>query len=214
MNSNIGKKSAIHPEPFAFKQTLLRNLSWSTGLFPPYPGIPHLRGHWKHGRLLNLINSPNGILDNLLAAAAEIAKSASSSPQMCSFWIEQNLFLLLTNPEDIHDFKIRCNEFLERPIPFFDNEFPGLPSLVNSHGKPGLKLRKAYKTFLYDSQALTQLTSPTIEFIHVFLERTIEKEVGKVWDSNYLFSDFILKLSMHLFMGMDKNTACAVDNQS
>ena len=67
--------------------------------------------------------------------------------------------------------------------------------------------RSIYKKVLFDSQALLRLQTPIGEFADKF----IRERIDGVMNSKALFRDFVFKLAMHLFMGMQAEEALTFD---
>lgn len=192
------KKHPKSSTPFeaSFVSKIWRTIAWATSL-PPLPNVPHLRGsNFFTGRLDALSDGSDGILRNL----SEAHKLAQTSPsQMCTFWVQNKLILVLTKPEDIYEFKLRCHNFMDRTVPFMEI-FPG-HSRLNSNGKAGLELRALYKKSLFDTEALVQIEPKIQGMAEGFLEEIRAEGPDRIWDSKQLFRKLILGMSKVLFMG-------------
>lgn len=131
-----------------------------------YPDIPRLKGFPFLGRLPHLFKE-EGVLRNFMKAG-ELAANHPSG--MCYYWMGNQLILLITNPQNVHELHVRNEVNVSRNVPFkiFEKFFGN-----NSAADVGENWREAwteqreiYTKHLLKKPALASLYSSMEEIVN------------------------------------------------
>lgn len=172
-------------------QTIHEKLSWIMGR--PYPSIPHLRGNIINGRLSH-IREEDGILNTLYLAKPLIEAHPS---KMCSFWLGRKKVLIIANPEDIYNIKVRYKELISDEIESFDSLHDENQSILTEAGESWKEKRNAYKHHL----SINKIQSSLFKIIRIYIDY-INITNGVNINIKDFFDDFSIKLNQRLLLGL------------
>jgi cytochrome P450 len=174
--------------------TLWRNTTWLTG-FAPYTNVPHLRGNPLTGRLPYMQGS-DGLMHNI----KEAGKLAQESPAgMCSFWVENQLILLITEPSKVYQYKLLYQKHMQSGVPYWDI-MPGHSMIADP--KQGPQLRKIYQE-QFRTLSLNEMQRKISAVSDEHIQNFKHGNVDAITDAGTYFRKFALELTASLFMNID-----------
>ncbi len=193
-NKEASQDQVQPSQRYSLTQSFWHSFEYLTS-YPPYQGVPHLRGNPFTGRLVYM-QGKNGVIDNLQQAS----KLAESSPSgMCSFWVEGKLILLLTKPEDITLFKFHCHPYIDHEVEYWGS-YPG-HAAINT-GKTGLTVRRTYHDMLFKDASLNKLLQEIGKISGEHIQRFQTDGSYTITNAGNYFRGFALELAARLFMGI------------
>lgn len=169
-------------------QIIEENLAWL--MARPYPNIPHLRGSITSGRLSH-IQAQDGILNTLLLAKPLIEAHPS---KMCSFWLGRKKVLIITNPVDIYNIKVRHKNFISDEVESLDSLHEN-QSILTEAGSIWREKRNAYKHFL----SINRIQSSLLKIINNYLNYLKTNNNINIKD---FFDNFSIKLNQNILLGL------------
>lgn len=172
-------------------QTVQEKLAWLLGR--PYPTIPHLRGNIINGRL-SFIREEDGILNTLYLAKPLIE---GSFEQNVFFLVRKKKVLIIANPDDIYNIKVRYKELIKNKIESFDCLHDENQSILSEADESWKKKRNTYKQHL----TIHKIQSSIFEIIKSYINYIFITHANHI-NIKELFDDFSIKINQRLLFSL------------
>ena len=188
-------RSASGSTSYAYLGSVLRNPIAILGIpTTPYSKITHCKKDIHTGWLASF-------REDLVKTVTDIGKlSEETEKGMCSFWIDTNLVLLITNPEAVANFK---NNYYSQHFQHNNPAWEVFPGTAMLHGETTNKTVRGFYNHQFGGDKFKSLKKNIADVSDKYLSKFASSNESVIANASEYFRGFALELATRFLMGVN-----------